>query len=150
MEAERYLSPPLDTIVTSWIASEWSSPIAGGHQDGSDRTSRRRRRRQRRPRSVRLRAAPAPAPALLQLVRRRVLVHLAGDRHLHAVHPRSRDAGRSVLLDVAGRGARAVLRRVEVRGGLNALPVPRVGVPVDEVPRALEGVGLVPRLDLPV
>src|SRR3954470_2616786 len=110
MEAERYLSPPLDTIVTSWIASEWSSPIAGGHQDGSDRTSRRRRRRQRRSRPVRLRAAPAPATALLQLVRRRVLLHLAGDGHLHAVHPRGGDARRGVLLDLAGRSARSVHR----------------------------------------
>ena len=87
----------LDTFVTSGLASRpWPPSRSPAPQDDSADLA-----------ELRLRAVAPPPAALLQLVRRRVQLHLAGDRHLHAVHPRRRHARRRVHLDVPGGRARA-------------------------------------------
>ena len=119
----------LTPIVTSGLASR----AMAATERGPAATHAGRRRR---PRELRLHAVAAPAAALLQLVRRGVQLHLAGHRHLHAVHPRRRHAGRRVHLDVPGRRARPVHRRAGLRRGLVALPDRRLGLPVDEATSA--------------
>ena len=102
-----------------------------------------------RPAPLRLQAGTQARARAVQLVRGRVQLHLAVDRHLHAVRAGPDHPGRGVHLDLAGGGPRPVHRRAELRRDVQPLSGGRLGLPVDQVPGEPELL-LVHRLDLPV
>ena len=103
--------------------------------------------RQHGPCWIRLQAGASPHARPVQLVRRRLQLHLALDRHLHAVLPGTHHRRRRLHLELADRRARAIHRGAELRRSLEPLPHRRIGLPVDEVPRR-PPVRLVHRMDL--
>ena len=123
----------------------------GGSADDHRLRLRLRRARTgfRRPRPVRVQAGAEALARAGQLVRGRVQLHLALDRHLHPVRAGPDHDRRGVHLDLAGGGGGPVPGRAQLRRGVQPLPGGGVGVPVDQVPGQPD-VFVVHRLDLPV
>ena len=117
--------------------------------DIHDETAREAARDEARSRPLRLQAGAAPQSRRLQLVRRRIQLHLAVDRHLRALLPRPDDDRRRLLLELADRRAGPVHHRADFAELSSHYPV---AGSVFQWTKYLSGqdVLVVRRLDLPV